>query len=76
MAVSFLVAVVVALLIVGVIARYLRSDPHQDVSRFHHAREITSTWSAGYQVVAEPEQPEAFEDKPELQHSVHLVEAA
>jgi hypothetical protein len=70
---------VVALLVVGVLvaaARWLLADPHDDVHRFHHAREITSSWSSGYAPVAEPEQPEAHEDKPELQHSVHLLDAA
>ena len=69
--------VVAAVVIIGLVllVRHAHSDPNEDVSRFHHAREITSTWSAGYQVAAEPEQPEAFEDKPALQHSVHRVDA-
>ena len=71
--------IVVALVVFGVLAaaaKWLMSDPHDDVNRFHHAREITSSWSTGYAAVSEPEEPEASEDKPELQHSVHLVDAA
>ncbi len=70
--------VVVALVVLGVLAaaaRLLRFRAHDDIDRFHHAREITSSWSTGYAAVSQPEQPEASEDKPELQHSVHLVDA-
>jgi hypothetical protein len=72
------ILIVGALVVLGALAAaatWFRSDPHDDVNRFHHAREITSSWSSGYAAISEPEQPEASEDKPELQHSVHLVDA-
>lgn len=74
MIVPLLIAAVVLVGLLAVAASRLRGDPLADVHRFRSASELTSSWSHAYEGVAEPEQPEAYTDKPELQQSVHPVE--
>lgn len=75
MALILIVLAAVVLVAVGVYTLFLRAEPGDDVDRFHHARQITSGWSQRYDGTEVREQPEAAEEKPELQSSVHLTDA-
>ena len=76
MAIAIAVLAALVLLAVGVATTFFRRVPGDDTARFHHAREITSSWSASYSGSEVREEPEASEGKPEMQHSVHLIDAA
>jgi len=75
MALILIVLAAVALVAIGVYASVFRRESGDDVDRFHHARQITSSWSQRYDGSEVREQPEAAEEKPELQSSVHLTDA-
>ena len=75
MAVAIAVLAAVALFSLGTYTALFRRVPGDDTARFHHAREITSSWSETYDGGQASEQPEASEGKPDLQHSVFLVDA-
>ncbi|MGH3744523.1 MAG: hypothetical protein ACRDTP_06655 [Mycobacteriales bacterium] len=75
MALILIVLAAVVLVAVGGYATVFRRDPGDDVDRFHHARQITSGWSQRYDGSEAREQPEAAEEKPALQSSVHLTDA-
>ncbi|HEX7354336.1 MAG TPA: hypothetical protein VF288_05830 [Mycobacteriales bacterium] len=75
MALILIILAAIVLVAAGTYASVFRRDPGDDVDRFHHARQITSSWSQSYRGSEVREQPEAAEDKPELQSSVHLTDA-
>jgi hypothetical protein len=74
---AFVIVVLAALVLVavGVYSVRSRREPADDTRRFHHAQEITTSWSRTYDGAQVHEEPEASEGKPELQHTVHLVDA-